>query len=181
MFEINDYVIYGEYGVCQVIDITTPLIAGINQNSKYYILNPLSTNGHTVYIPVDNTKGSMRKIMTREEALEFINKILYIDTMWVANDKFREDYYKKAIRTNRAEEWIKIIKTFYLRKDERKAEGKSVSATDEKYFKLAELYLYGELSLALAIPLDNVKDYLLSKVKESEIMKVQGYEEFESK
>jgi CarD family transcriptional regulator len=181
MFEINDYVIYGEYGVCKIIDITTPPIAGIKKDNKYYILNPLSTNGHTVYIPIDNIKGSMRKTLTREEALEFIDQIPYIDTLWVMNDKFREDYYKKAIRSNRPVEWIKIIKTYYLRKEERKAEGKSISATDEKYFKMAELYLYGELSLALGIPSDEMKDYLINKVKKLEVVRVLGYEEFETK
>lgn len=181
MFEINDYVIYGEYGVCQIVDITTPPISGIKKDNLYYILNPLSTNGHTVYIPIDNTKASMRRVLTREEALEFINQIPYIDMLWVDSDKFREDLYKKAIRSNRAVEWIKIIKTVYQRKEERKAEGKSISATDEKYFKQAELYLYSELSLALGIPEDKMKDYLINKVKKLEVIRVLGYEEFETR
>ncbi|MDF2485738.1 MAG: hypothetical protein K0R46_1906 [Herbinix sp.] len=164
MFELNDYIIYGEYGVCQIADISTPPITGIDKKSKYYILHPMRTAGHTIYTPVDNTKVVMRKILTQEEALELINRIPFIDAIWIANDKLREDYYKKAMRSNDIVEWVKIIKTLYLRKEERKAEGKSVSATDEKYFKIAEMCLNDELALALGIPSDKMKDYMLNKV-----------------
>jgi CarD family transcriptional regulator len=56
-----------------------------------------------------------------------------------------------------------------------------VSATDDKYFKLAEMYLYDELSIALGIPAEQIKDYLFDKVRELETVKVLGYEEFETK
>jgi CarD family transcriptional regulator len=181
MFEINDYIIYGENGVCTIADISTPPMAGFDKNSKYYILHPVRSAGRTIYTPVDNTKVTMRKILTREEALALIHRMPNIDVLWVSSDKLREEYYKKAIRSNCCEEWIKIIKTSYQRKEERKAEGKSVSATDDKYFKLAEMYLYDELSIALGIPAEQIKDYLFDKVRELETVKVLGYEEFETK
>lgn len=52
---------------------------------------------------------------------------------------------------------------------------------DEKYFKLAEMYLHDELFIALGIPVDQIKDYLFDKVRELETVKVLGYEEFETK
>ena len=171
MFDFNDYIIYGESGVCKVADISTPPIQGIDTNCKYYILHPLGTKGRTIYSPVDNVKVAMRKILTREEALKLVERIPYIDAMWISNEKYREDYYKKAIRSNQCEEWIKIIKTIYLRKEERKSEGKALSSTDEKYFKMAEMYLYDELSISLSIPSERVKGFLLSKLEEVEIMK----------
>lgn len=180
MFEVNDYIIYGENGVCKIADISTPPLEGFDKNSKYYILHPVGTAGRTIYTPVDNTKVTMRKILTREEALALINRIPNIDVLWSSNDKFREEYYKKAIRSNSSEEWVKIIKTIYLRKEERKAEGKNVSATDDKYFKLAEKYLYDELSIALGIPVDKINDYLVDKIRDLEAVKVLGYEELET-
>lgn len=181
MYEVNDYIIYGESGVCKIADISTPPIPGIDKNCKYYILNPLRMNGHTIYTPVDNSKVAMRKILTREEALKLVRRMPNIDVMWISSEKYREDYYKKAIRSAQCEEWIKIIKTIYLRKEERKSEGKSVSATDDRYFKQAEMHLHEELSLALGIPSDKMEEYLLSKVNEAEIIEVLGYEELETK
>jgi CarD family transcriptional regulator len=122
----------------------------------------------------------MRKILTKQEATTLINRMPEIETIWVANEKFREENYKKAMRAYDCEEWIKIIKTLYLRKEERKAEGKSVTATDERYLKTAESHLYGELSLALGIPSDQVEGFIARRVKELEMMKVLGYEEFKA-
>lgn len=172
MYQINDYVIYGEYGVCKVADISTPPIAGIDKNSKYYILHPLRTAGHTIYTPIDNTKVAMRRVLTKEEALELINQIPDIEALWIANDKIREEYYKKALRSNNIVEWVKIVKALYLRKEERKSEGKSMSATDDRYFKIAELCLYDELSLVLGIPTDEIKDYLLHRYEQHKTTKL---------
>ena len=160
MFQVNDYIIYGESGVCLIADITTPPISGVDKNKNYYVLHPYYSSGKTIYTPVDNDKVSMRKILTKQEAEELISKIPFIETIWIENEKFREDVYKKAMHTYASEAWVKIIKTLYLRKEERKAEGKVITATDERYFRAAENYLYGELSLSLGMPLEEVKGYV---------------------
>ncbi len=172
MFHINDYVVYGEHGVCLIMDIGTPDISGIDQTCQYYVLQPCYSAGKTIYTPVDNEKVVMRRILTEQEATELINKIPVIDTIWITNEKFREDSYKKLLRSHLCEEWVKMIKTLYLRRIQRKAEGKTVTATDEKYLKMAENNLYGELSLALRIPADKLEDYITQKI--NEIEKTEG-------
>ena len=169
MFQVNDYIIYGESGVCLITDITTPPISGVDKNKNYYVLHPYYSAGKTIYTPVDNDKVSMRKILTKQEAEELINKIPFIETIWVENEKFREDVYKKAMRTYACEAWVKIIKTLYLRKEERKAGGKVVTATDEKYYKAAENNLYGELSLSLGIPLEEIKEFVEQNTRPAKI------------
>jgi CarD family transcriptional regulator len=169
MFQVNDYIIYGDSGVCFIADITKPPIGGVDKNKNYYILHPYYSAGKTIYTPVDNDKVSMRKILTRQEAEDLINRIPYIETIWIENEKSREDVYKKAMRTYACEAWVRIIKTLYLRKEERKAGGKVVTATDERYFKAAESYLYGELSLSLGIPLEEVKNFVERSTKTVEI------------
>ncbi len=169
MFQVNDYIIYGESGVCLIADITTPPISGVDKSKNYYILHPYYSSGKTIYTPVDNDKVSMRKILTKQEAWDLINKIPYIETIWIENEKSREDVYKKAMRTYVCEAWVRIIKTLYLRKEERKADGKVVTATDERYFKAAENYLYGELSLSLGIPLEEVKSFVEQNTRMAKI------------
>jgi CarD family transcriptional regulator len=180
MYQIDDYVVYGEKGVCRIADICTPAMTGIDKDRKYYILHPLRAAGQTIYTPVDNDKVRMRKILSEKEAKSLINRIPSIETIWITNEKFREENYKKALRTDDCEEWIRIIKTLYLRRLERKAEGKSVTTTDERYFKAAESYLYDELSMSLGIPVTEVENYIAGKVYEIEKMKVLGYEESET-
>lgn len=167
MFQVNDYIIYGESGVCLIAAITTPPISGVDKDKNYYVLHPCNTLGKTIYTPIDNDKVSMRKILTKLEAEKVINRIPFLDSIWIDNEKFREGIYKKEMRTYNCEAWIKIIKTLYLRKAERKAEGKVLTATDEKYSKAAESFLYKELSLSLGITLEEAKTLIEGKIETS--------------
>ena len=43
------------------------------------------------------------------------------------------------------------MKTLYIRRQKRLEEGKKTTAVDDRYFKLAENQLYGELAFALKV------------------------------
>lgn len=60
---------------------------------------------------------------------------------------------------------MRIIKTIYFRKEERILENKKVTATDERYFRMAEEQLYGELAVALSMKKEDVQAYILNRVK----------------
>ena len=49
MFEIGDYIIYGNHGVCRVEDIVA-LIFGVDQSKKCYTLHRCFPN-QVLYIP----------------------------------------------------------------------------------------------------------------------------------
>lgn len=164
MYEIGDLIVYGSNNVCEIIDVGTLDISGIDKGKQYYTLDPVYTKGRTVYTPVDNKKVPMRRILTKEEAVELIESIPSIDTLWVENEKQREEIYKESMKKNECCEWIKVIKTLYLRKKERMAQGKNVTGTDGKYLTIAEENLYGELAIALGIPKDEVEDYIAKRV-----------------
>ena len=57
------------------------------------------------------------------------------------------------------------MKTLYLRKKERVAQGKKVTSLDEKYMKAAENELYSELSMTLGIPKDEMEDYIRERIQ----------------
>ena len=50
-------------------------------------------------------------------------------------------------------------------KEERILENKKVTATDERYFRMAEEQLYGELAVALSMKKEDVQAYILNRVK----------------
>ncbi|MBQ9928429.1 MAG: CarD family transcriptional regulator [Lachnospiraceae bacterium] len=160
MFATGDYVINGNNGICLVSDITTLDISGVDKNRKYYLLKPVFASGSTVYVPVDTAEKTMRKAVSREEALTVIAAIPDIPLIPVADEKTLERTYKEYIRQNSCEGWIKLIKTIYLRKEKRIMKGCKVTAVDSKYFKQAEDYLYGEFSVALDMTKDEVRTYI---------------------
>lgn len=164
MFEKGELIVYGRTGICEVKDVTTLKMDGVEKERLFYILVPLKDRSGKIFTPVDNSKVPMRHILSRDEASALISEIPEIPELWIASDKLREASYKECMGTCRCEEWIRIIKTLYLRKQKRLAEGKKITATDERYLKQAEQHLYAELSLALGIPEDKMENYIAEHV-----------------
>ena len=164
MFVKGEYVVSGNKGVCVVEDITTLDISGVDKEREYYILKPVYVTGSTVYVPVDTADGSMRKVLSRDEANSLIQEIPEIPLISISNDKLLEQEYRGCMRTNNCMEWVRIIKTIYVRRKKRMEAGRKVTALDAKYFRLAEDNLYGELAVSLQIPKSEVESYIAREV-----------------
>ncbi len=164
MFTKGEYVVYGSKGVCLIQDISYVDIPGVEADRLYYIMQPVQNTKGTVYLPTDNTKAVIRKVMSKDEANEFIDSIPTIGELVVPDEKKREVSYKEALRTCSGKAWVSIIKTLRARQSERINAGKKITALDERYLKAAEHELYGELSISLDIPREDVEGYLKARV-----------------
>ncbi len=164
MFEKGELIMCGGHGVCRVIDITDNPIDRMDKEKKYYVLEPVFEKASTIYTPVNNDKIVMRRIMNKDEAEKLIEHITEIDTVWIQEEKRREQTYKDAIRTYDSKSLVQIIKTLYQRRKSRINEGKKVLSSDEQYLHKAEELLYSEMSLALAIPKEKVEEYIAEAV-----------------
>ena len=164
MFDVGELIMCGGHGVCRVTAITGNPIDKLDRTRKYYILEPVFEKGSTIYTPVDNEKVIMRKIMNERDAKLLIGRIPDIETVWIKEEKTREQMYKEAIRTYDCNSLVQIIKTLYLRRQDRVLQGKKVLSSDEHYLKKAEELLYSEMSLALSIPKENVEAYIFKEI-----------------
>jgi CarD family transcriptional regulator len=164
MYNINDFIIYGSNGICKVEDIGIPEIAGIDRGKMYYKLSPVFSKGSVIYTPIDNSSVNMRKIMSNNEAQELINRIPVIPTIEIDYEKYADKKYKSLINSQDCEELIQVIKTLYLKQQAKISEKKKPSQMNERFLKQAEDLLYGELSIALNIPKDNMKSYIEQRV-----------------
>ncbi|MBR1477853.1 MAG: CarD family transcriptional regulator [Lachnospiraceae bacterium] len=163
MFSIGEYVVYGSKGVCTVEDISTLNLPDVDSDREYYILKPLYIQSSTVYVPID-ASDSLRKVLNKTQAKKLIKLIPDIPLIENIPDKLLEQEYKVSIRSNSCEEWVKIIKTIYRRKQKRIEAGRKITAVDAKYSRMAEDSLYGELAVALGMPKDEVEDYITSEI-----------------
>ncbi len=164
MFQKGEFIIYGNKGVCEVTDISKIAISGASRDRLYYVLQPAQDKEGRIFTPVDGQKTEMRRILNRKEAAELIDSIPSIGNLWVADERQRELNYKQAVNSCDCREWIKIIKTLWLRNQQRLSQGKKITAMDRKYFKMAEDNLYGELSVSLEIPKEKMEEYITEKV-----------------
>ena len=165
MFQIGDYVICSNKGVCEVENITVLNISGADKEKEYYILKPLYSAGRTVYVPVDPQKDhTMRKVLERTEAERLIGTIPEIPLLVITNDKMTEQMYKDCMKSNDCQELVKLIKTIHQRKQKRIQAGRKITAVDAKYFHLAEENLYGELAVALDLSREEVSGYITAAI-----------------
>lgn len=165
MFEIGDYIVYGNVGVCEVVEIGTLDSPLIPEDKLYYTLVPCYTNGSRIFTPIDNEKVVMRSIISKDEALELLEDIDNISSLDITEEKGREAKYKEVFSTCDCRDLVKLIKTIYERKEQRQAEGKKLTVADEKYIRLAEESLFGELAIPLDVDVEKVKDYVLEQVE----------------
>lgn len=166
MYCKGEYVVYGTNGVCQVGEITTLDLDGIPKDREYYVLYPESSGGK-IYIPVENADTKMRSIISKDEAQQLIKRIPSIEPLKVSNEKLLEEMYKKCMRRYDCIDWIRLIKCIYDRKQIRLADGKNITAKDEKYMHMAEDSLYGELSIALEIPKEQVLEHIITIIEKN--------------
>ena len=164
MFEKGQYIIYGIRGVCEVMDITTIDRPGGPQGKLYYVLRPYYHQDSKIVTPVDSDKTVIRPLLTREEALELIDRIQDVQEMEVTEDKQREERYKETLKTCDCRVWVSMIKALYLRRKDRIEQGKKMTDLDERYFKTAEENLYSELALSLGMSRDEMVDYIKERV-----------------
>ena len=166
MFRKGEYIIYGNSGVCEVIDIGTMNMSGAAKEKLYYTLLPVYSNNSRVYTPVDNDKIVMRKVLSKEEALAFVGRIDEIEPLRVSDEKNREEIYSQTMRTCSHVEWTRVIKALYLRQKSRLEGGKRLASVDERYLRMAEDNLYGELAIALNIEKEDVEHFIVEHMEE---------------
>ncbi len=166
MYEIGDYVIKANNGVCRIDDILHPDLPNADKNKLYYLLVPVENKNARLYVPTDMAESTLRKALNEAQAWEIIHKIPEVEAAWISNDKLREQTYKDAIRSCSPTALISIIKNLYIRKKQRSAQGKKSTATDERYFKLAEDNLYAELAFALGKRKNEMRQLIADTVQE---------------
>ncbi len=162
MFKKGDFVVNTNNGICEINDIVTMNMSGTNK--EYYMLIPITEKTAKVYIPVDLAQQRIRSAMTKEEAWALIESIPDIDEAYIENEKERELTYKEALNSRNPKKLVGIIKTLYLRRQERAEAGKKNTAVDERYFKLAENHLHSELAFAMQVDKCEVNDIILKHV-----------------
>ncbi len=163
MFKIGDRVVYGQTGVCEVTDICEKVFIK-NQKREYYVLKPFGMDNNVIYAPVKDNKVFMRYLITKTEAQKLIESIPSIVERLEDNaESTKEDYIAK-INNHSLEELVELTAIIYSKKLNNTKIKKRLNAIDEKYMKIGENLLFGELSAVLEIPADKVPNFIEEKI-----------------
>ena len=166
MFQPGELVVYGTSGVCRVEEITRPNMTGADRNKEYYLLKPLHQDG-IIYTPVENPKVAIRTVISREEAETLIDLIPNIQTeIYLAPTvQAQAQHYHALVQSHDCRDLIELMMSIYAKRQIAEAKKHRLGLVDERYMKQAERLLYGEFSVALGIPFDEVQPYIASRVE----------------
>ena len=167
MFQAGDLVVYGTTGVCRVESIDQPNMTGADRNKKYYCLKPFYQDG-VIYTPVDNTKVSIRPVITREEAEALIDLIpgIHAEAYRAPTLQALAQHYQTAVRSRNCQGLVELMMSIYTKQQQAQAQNRRLGMVDERFMKQAERLLYGELAVALELPYDDVQPYIAQRIKE---------------
>lgn len=168
MFEAGEYIAYENRGICKVEGITELNLPGAAKGQKYYVLTPVYEEGGKIYSEIDNDQVVMRHMLSEEEALALIDEIPSIAQMWIPDEKQRELLYREAMQSCDVRQWVSIIKTLYIRRQDRISQGKKTTNTDDRYFKKASDNLHGELAMALGKEKSEMEEFISARLGNSE-------------
>lgn len=163
-YEIGDFVSKPVTGICRIENILHLDVSPQKSDKLYYLLIPINDKKEKIYVPVLNSESKLRSCLTEEEAWDLIKRIPEIQAIWITNEKMREQKYKEVIKSNRPEALVSVIKMIYQRNQERFAQGKKNTASDIKYFQMAENLLYGELGVALGKPKEDICQLIIDYI-----------------
>ena len=165
MYQVGDLIVYGAEGVCEVVSIGPLAIRGAQKGIEYYTLSPLYRDG-TIFIPV-NTTVFTRPIISKEEAEDLIDQIPQVpeEVYENSNPRMLNEHYQMYLKSHECLDLVRLIRAIYAKGRNIAEKGRHLGQVDERTIKRAEDMLHGELAAALDIPVDQVKDYIISRIE----------------
>ena len=155
MFNEGDLIVYGASGVCRVGET-------IQMEGKDYLkLYPVFQR-ETIFMPLFSDKVRVRSVITREEAENVITDAVVRDALPVFENKVQllNQKYESIIKTYQCSELLYLIMSIHNKRIAAEQKRRKLGLVDERYLKRAEDLLYGEFSIALEIPRENVAGYI---------------------
>ena len=174
MLSIGEAVVYRHH-VCEVVSIREAYFEG----RDYYELKAIFEKSLKLFVAIDEAQPpALRPVMTKEEALALIDSIgsaesideealaQGTDTPTLLDRRIKEEYTRR-LHTFTPEQLLPIMKFAYERSKSRTDEGRNATATDKKYFELAQNLLRDELSISLGIDRDQVTAFLQERIEQA--------------
>ena len=106
----------------------------------------------------------MRKILSKGEVTTLINSMPNSETIWIDDDRKRNEEFKSILKTGDIENLVKLIRSIYLDKEYKKSIGKKSYKIDDEIMETAERLLNEEFATILNISPNEVATYISSHI-----------------
>lgn len=165
MIKVHDMVLYGVHGVCRIEEQVSRRVGG--REEQYFLLKPIFEKGSSIYVPIKNEAliAKMKRILSAEEIYELIRTMPDEELLWIEAETERRQMFQEILSGGDREQLIRLIKTLYLRRQNRLEQKRNLLLSDEKFLKDAERILYEEFAYVLKIDRDQVLPFIMKQIK----------------
>lgn len=163
MYKAGEYIVHPGQGVCRVEGV-------VSEPMEAYRLLPIGLHHPTfIRFPLANS-DKLRPVLSRDEAVELIEEYpsMQVDNYTDRSNALEEEHFKQKIRQGTCRDSVRIVKTFRLRIAETRARNKKPPVAYERILKQASQRSLEELSVALEMPVDDVKTLFEKKFDENQ-------------
>ena len=164
MYGIGDKVVYGAFGVMEIVDVTEETLGDVKK--KYYVMKEFfSPSNSLTYVPLENEMltSQMKPLLTKDEVIAVIKESKVAPPLeWIDDNRARSEFYKKLLSTSDRLKLLLMIDAVYKTGVRREAEGKKNYIADENSMHRAEKLIATEFALVLGIPENEVKAFIES-------------------
>lgn len=154
MYAIGDTVFYGAHGICKIKDIQEQQFHGTNQ--PYYTLKSALYPSMILYHPVHTKDSRLKKIISKEYALQIIDCFRFPADEWQERNTARSQLFKAAVASADHLKIAQFLNTILRKQLEITEQSKKLAAQDTQMMQQVSTILFDELSLALNIPKDKI-------------------------
>lgn len=165
MYQIGDYLVHENSGVCKIVDIDDMELMGRGSKKTYYCMSPVFKEGAMVFTPVDGGNARLRSVASADAFHDILDNLDDLDVIEAPNDRVRQELFKEVLREFSPEAMSRVVKTALVRKWDRIASGKKVMAQDEKVLNGAGKKLFEEMAFSLDCEVDEVQNIFEEKIK----------------
>ncbi len=170
MFQVGQKVVYRHH-VCDIVSVREAYFEG----KDYFELHAIFEKSLKLFVAIEHAlEPEMRPVISREEALDLIESIAHAETIETETatsetaalaDRHLREAYDERLKSYEPRDLLPILMSVHRRTEERIERGQHITATDKKYFDLAESLLCDELAIALNVEREKVYDYIMERVK----------------
>lgn len=171
MPDINDYVNYGNHGICQIENICPMKFSSDTCERDYYILKPVHQENTHIFVPVENQKliEQMRPILSPEDIDQIILSVRNRSIPWTNDRKQRAIEFQDILSRRNECELLQLASCLYLRERDG---AKGLSSCDAQILKKVEAIISQEFSFSLNISTREVGAYIRKKLDMQEAIPV---------
>ncbi len=164
MFQVNDIVVYGVFGICKICAVEKHRFSG--ESREYYVLRSVYDDKNTFYIPVQNEEvvKKLRRLCTKEEIDCVLSHINDERPAWIENESQRREAFHEIIRRGNKCEIIVLIRMLLQHRRKVVSAKKKPHSSDEDLLHTAEKMLYEEFAYVLGVKKEDVAAYIKKRI-----------------